>query len=183
MKFFVVFSAILATCAANSFLVREPFVAIKTLRHDMHPSGVYNLHSEGADGTLFVESGNGASKTGSFGYTSPEGKRISLTYVADEFGFRPTGDHLPVPPPMPEEIRAMLPTLPKLVEVPETRVFAAVPPTFFRHEPRPILIRESFPAPVLPVLGQEPAPTKTFVQTSDYLIDSSPAKTIVKIGH
>lgn len=27
-----------------------------------------------------MESGNGASKTGSFGYTSPEGKRISLTY-------------------------------------------------------------------------------------------------------
>lgn len=35
---------------------------------------------------------------GAFSYTSPEGEAISLTYIADENGFQPTGDHLPQPP-------------------------------------------------------------------------------------
>lgn len=35
---------------------------------------------------------------GSFVYTSPEGQVIKTTYVANEHGFQPVGDHLPVPP-------------------------------------------------------------------------------------
>lgn len=35
---------------------------------------------------------------GGFSYISPEGEAISLTYIADENGFQPTGDHLPQPP-------------------------------------------------------------------------------------
>ncbi|XP_055687234.1 pupal cuticle protein 36-like [Lutzomyia longipalpis] len=41
---------------------------------------------------------------GHFGYTSPEGQAVHLTYIADENGYQPTGDHLPVPPPVPEAI-------------------------------------------------------------------------------
>lgn len=41
---------------------------------------------------------------GSFAYTSPEGQPISLTYTADENGFRPQGAHLPTPPPIPPAI-------------------------------------------------------------------------------
>lgn len=33
---------------------------------------------------------------GSFSYTSPEGENIALSYIADENGFQPTGDHIPV---------------------------------------------------------------------------------------
>ena len=44
------------------------------------------------------------SAVGSFSYTAPDGQKISLTYTADENGFVPQGDHLPTPPPIPEEI-------------------------------------------------------------------------------
>lgn len=45
---------------------------------------------------------------GSYQYTSPEGTVITVTYTADEGGFRPEGVHLPTPPPVPEEIQKSL---------------------------------------------------------------------------
>nr|CAD7451279.1 unnamed protein product [Timema bartmani] len=63
---------------------------------------------ESADGTRVSEQGilkpnadgtdNVLVKQGSFSYISPEGQPISLSYIADELGFRPKGDHLPVAP-------------------------------------------------------------------------------------
>lgn len=41
---------------------------------------------------------------GQVSFTSPEGVPVRLTYVADENGFQPQGDHLPTPPPIPPEI-------------------------------------------------------------------------------
>ena len=76
---------------------------------------------EGSDGTTRDESNAenyGTANQGSSYYISPEGQRITLTWVADKNGFQPKGEHLPTPPPMPEEIARMLPTLPKLVEEP-----------------------------------------------------------------
>nr|CAD7459256.1 unnamed protein product [Timema tahoe]CAD7585650.1 unnamed protein product [Timema genevievae] len=65
-------------------------------------------HYESADGTRVSEQGilkpnadgtdNVLVKQGSFSYISPEGQPISLSYIADELGFRPKGDHLPVAP-------------------------------------------------------------------------------------
>lgn len=45
---------------------------------------------------------------GQFSYTSPEGIPIKVTYIADENGFRPVGDHLPTPPPIPPAIQKAL---------------------------------------------------------------------------
>jgi hypothetical protein len=45
---------------------------------------------------------------GSSSYTSPEGIQIKLTYLADENGFQPQGDHLPTAPPIPEAIQRAL---------------------------------------------------------------------------
>lgn len=45
---------------------------------------------------------------GSFSYTSPEGIPIQITYLADENGFQPQGDHLPTPPPIPPAIQKAL---------------------------------------------------------------------------
>lgn len=43
-------------------------------------------------------------QTGSYSYTAPDGSLISLSFIADENGFRPMGDHLPTPPPIPAQI-------------------------------------------------------------------------------
>ncbi|XP_026472345.1 endocuticle structural glycoprotein SgAbd-2-like isoform X3 [Ctenocephalides felis] len=42
---------------------------------------------------------------GQYSYTSPEGEVINVQYTADETGFHATGDHIPTPPPVPEEIQ------------------------------------------------------------------------------
>jgi hypothetical protein len=66
------------------------------------------------DGTTAQESGyvkNPGSRDleaqtvqGSYSYTSPEGTPITVTYTADENGFRAQGAHLPVAPPIPDAI-------------------------------------------------------------------------------
>ncbi|KAK4019020.1 cuticle protein CP14.6 [Daphnia magna] len=40
----------------------------------------------------------GNTNTGSSYWVSPEGQRLTLTWVADDAGFQPKGDHLPVAP-------------------------------------------------------------------------------------
>ena len=45
---------------------------------------------------------------GSYSYTAPDGTVITTRWVADENGFQPSGDHLPVAPPMPEHVVKML---------------------------------------------------------------------------
>jgi hypothetical protein len=46
--------------------------------------------------------------TGSFSYTGPDGIVYTVTYTADENGFRAEGAHLPTPPPIPEAIARAL---------------------------------------------------------------------------
>ena len=45
---------------------------------------------------------------GSYTYTAPDGSIITVTYTADEQGFRAQGAHLPTPPPIPAEIQKSL---------------------------------------------------------------------------
>jgi len=42
---------------------------------------------------------------GQYSYQSPEGDTVNVQYTADENGFRATGDHIPTPPAIPEEIQ------------------------------------------------------------------------------
>uniref|UniRef100_A0A1B0GMF2 Endocuticle structural glycoprotein SgAbd-2 n=1 Tax=Phlebotomus papatasi TaxID=29031 RepID=A0A1B0GMF2_PHLPP len=42
---------------------------------------------------------------GSYSYTAPDGQVVNVEYTADEGGFRATGEHIPTPPPIPEEIQ------------------------------------------------------------------------------
>lgn len=62
---------------------------------------------ETSNGISAEESGvatNGVQAQGAFAYTGDDGQRYSVTYTADENGYVPRGDHLPTPPPVPEEI-------------------------------------------------------------------------------
>lgn len=45
---------------------------------------------------------------GGYQYTAPDGEIISMSYIANENGFQPTGDHIPTPPPVPELIQRAL---------------------------------------------------------------------------
>ncbi|XP_052743734.1 endocuticle structural glycoprotein SgAbd-2 [Bicyclus anynana] len=42
--------------------------------------------------------------SGSFSYVGDDGQTYTVTYTADETGYHPSGDHLPTPPPIPDDI-------------------------------------------------------------------------------
>jgi len=95
---------------------------IETLRqeYDNPGDGTYRFAFETSDGTLFEESGQlkppnqdnpeGIQETnGQYKFIAPDdGQTYSVSYVANELGYQPTGSHLPTPPPIPPEIARAL---------------------------------------------------------------------------
>ncbi|KAL0840391.1 hypothetical protein ABMA28_015648 [Loxostege sticticalis] len=126
MKSFVVLSALVAVaCAAPQFQYQpqkqyQPGQEIPIVKQqqEVNFDGSYQWSYETGNGIAAQEQGylkNAGVKDaeaqvaqGSFAYTSPEGIPISITYVADENGFRAEGAHLPTPPPIPEAIARAL---------------------------------------------------------------------------
>ncbi|KAL5287373.1 hypothetical protein ACFFRR_008338 [Megaselia abdita] len=101
MKFLVV----LACVAAVAFAVEVQEVS-RSL--DVQPES-YSFDLKLDNGVSAQESGhlkdeNTISAQGSYGFTSPEGEQISISYTADENGYQPQGSHLPTPPPIPPQI-------------------------------------------------------------------------------
>ena len=45
------------------------------------------------------------STSGGWEYVGSDGRTYSMQFVADENGFRPVGDHLPTPPPLPPALQ------------------------------------------------------------------------------
>lgn len=41
---------------------------------------------------------------GSFSYPDADGNPVGVSYIADENGFQPSGEHLPIAPPVPDAI-------------------------------------------------------------------------------
>ncbi|CAH1716428.1 unnamed protein product [Chironomus riparius] len=76
---------------------------------NVNPDGSYSYVYKTSNGINAEESGKGAEfAKGSFSYTSNDGQQIALEYEADENGYRPRGDHLPTPPPIPDYIQRAL---------------------------------------------------------------------------
>ncbi|XP_063540769.1 putative mediator of RNA polymerase II transcription subunit 26 [Cydia strobilella] len=69
----------------------------------------YQYSYETENGIKVQEQGSVQGKTlraqGGYSYTGDDGQVYTVTYTADENGFRPQGAHLPTPPPIPEAIQ------------------------------------------------------------------------------
>lgn len=57
--------------------------------------GQYQSQSGKLAGGGHGEDGQALNQQGSFGWTSPEGQEIKISYTADEYGYHPTGDAIP----------------------------------------------------------------------------------------
>ncbi|XP_037780421.1 cuticle protein AMP1A-like [Penaeus monodon] len=71
--------------------------------------GRYNFDVETGNGILRSESGSPGSEgainsAGRFAYTAPDGTPVQVQFVADENGFQPQSDLLPVAPEFPHPI-------------------------------------------------------------------------------
>lgn len=67
--------------------------------------GSYSWSIETTNGIAQSETGlGGQTAQGSAAWLSPEGEPVSLSYIADEFGYRAVGSHLPQAPAVPEAI-------------------------------------------------------------------------------
>lgn len=90
-----------------------PIVAQETI---IEPDGSYRYNYETGDGVKASQVGDlkqidketvGISQ-GSYSWQGDDGKTYTVTYIADENGFQPTGEHLPVPPEIPAAIQKSL---------------------------------------------------------------------------
>ncbi|KAJ8942560.1 hypothetical protein NQ318_021962 [Aromia moschata] len=114
-----------ALFAIGNCLPAEPEEPIPIVSQDAEVSfdGTYHSSFETGNGIVAEEKGvlknpgvenkTAEEVVGSFSYTAPDGTPISLKYVANELGFQPVGDHLPVapvdentPPPIPPPNRS-----------------------------------------------------------------------------
>lgn len=67
---------------------------------DNNPDGTYAFSYETSNGIAGQESGvGGVSATGEAKWVADDGTPIQFSYVANEGGFQPTGDHIPQAPP------------------------------------------------------------------------------------
>ncbi|CAD7090696.1 unnamed protein product [Hermetia illucens] len=108
-KLFVFAGALTLIVAApqhpEHYISPEGGAQIKSYASDILPDGSYHYAFETTNGIAAQEQGVGGHQAqGASSYTSPEGIPIQLAYSADENGFHPEGAHLPIPPPIPEEI-------------------------------------------------------------------------------
>nr|CAD7593421.1 unnamed protein product [Timema genevievae] len=95
-----------------------PFIPIIRFDKEQGEDGSYKTSYETGNNIIAEETGflknvgikdeEALVQHGSYSYTSPEGDLITVTYTADEHGFRAEGLHLPTPPPIPAEIQKSL---------------------------------------------------------------------------
>ncbi|XP_067000866.2 endocuticle structural glycoprotein SgAbd-3 [Anabrus simplex] len=94
----------------------DPQITIVAEENNVNFDGSYRYSFKNSDGTEAEQSGQlkqigaeaGEAVQGSSSYTAPDGTPIRITYTADENGYQPQGEHLPVPPPIPEAIAKAL---------------------------------------------------------------------------
>lgn len=56
------------------------------------------------DGSVQMDAADIIVQSGTYSYFAPDGQLISVTWIADENGYRASGEHIPTPHPIPEQI-------------------------------------------------------------------------------
>ncbi|XP_063610603.1 cuticle protein AMP1A-like [Penaeus indicus] len=88
----------------------EEFVPILKDDRVHEEDGTFNFDFEAANGIRVSQAGSpdgdedAVIKTGEYSYTSPDGTPVHVRFVADENGFQPQSDVLPVAPAFPHPI-------------------------------------------------------------------------------
>ncbi|KAL3283233.1 hypothetical protein HHI36_006381 [Cryptolaemus montrouzieri] len=119
MKLFLISAAFFAIAAALpagpvQYKENEPIPILKLENEGVQADGSYRFSFETANGIAQEEQGSlkqianspepSNQVQGQVRYTADDGSQIVLSYIADENGFQPQGDHLPTSPPIPEAI-------------------------------------------------------------------------------
>ncbi|KAK3857435.1 hypothetical protein Pcinc_036327 [Petrolisthes cinctipes] len=113
MKFVILAAlATVAVAAPGYGSAEDSSEEIPILRHEfvLEDDGRYNLDVETGNGIQVSQSGSpdgpedSVVKAGFFSYTAPDGTPVYVKFVADENGYQPQSDVLPVAPVFPHEI-------------------------------------------------------------------------------
>ncbi|KAK3854566.1 hypothetical protein Pcinc_038969 [Petrolisthes cinctipes] len=99
----------LVTVVAEAAPERPEVVEILRDERTHQEDGTFSVDMEAANGIKYSEAGSpgvdGAIvSAGQYSYTAPDGSHIEIKFVADENGFQPASDVLPVAPAFPHEI-------------------------------------------------------------------------------
>lgn len=101
MKFIVIIALAVSACIAAPV---DDSANAQILRYENDNIGIdgYKFAFETSDGTSRQEeaqlNNDALTVTGSVTWTAPDGQVFTLNYIADENGYQPIADHLPVAP-------------------------------------------------------------------------------------
>ncbi|XP_042218161.1 cuticle protein AMP1A-like [Homarus americanus] len=101
-----------APAASSRAVSFDTVEVVPILRDDrvQETDGRYNFDVETGDGIVLSQSGSpdgpdgAVVKAGRYAYTAPDGTPVEVTFVADENGYQPQSDLLPVAPAFPHPI-------------------------------------------------------------------------------
>ncbi|XP_037780465.1 cuticle protein AMP1A-like [Penaeus monodon] len=112
MKFVILACVAAVAFAAPQYSSSEEVEFVPILRDDrvQEDDGTYSLDFEAGNGIRVSQSGSpdgdedAVIMAGEYSYTAPDGTPVVVKYVADENGFQPQSDLLPVAPEFPHPI-------------------------------------------------------------------------------
>ncbi|XP_065566121.1 cuticle protein CP14.6-like [Artemia franciscana] len=96
---------------------KDDDVSIVSYVNEVNGDGTYDIGYELSNGVKASETGRqislpddepGTAVSGSYSFVGDDGKTYTVSYVADENGFQPKADHLPVAPEPPAYVAQLL---------------------------------------------------------------------------